>query len=618
MLHPKHNRIDYGAQLIPPEGYELNYAVGTTYSLDLETLMVLPVALFYSQLLDTTPDMLRYDMLDAITNAADKITVYYQKGKLIAPKQYHSLMAYWEKGIEAVKMDSHISSFHPKVWIIRFEAAEQPARYRLLVTSRNLTFARDWDIAFSTEGTVTSQDVDKNGPLVDFMHYLSSKGIRPLPDKFIKELGRVEFNHPTGFRLLNFFPIGISFPKGKTIYDNPLSGKSWDKLLVISPFVDDTVLKRLSKNTSAVILSRKEELDGLDKNTIKELGNDNFYQFSQFIQEAESLETISENSDYEPMDQNLHAKLFIGSKNGYHHWFLGSANSTLPAFGRNVEFMIELKTELHQQSPTKILSLLTKTGKGEIALFEPYDVKYRNDIASRHEQELDLRKIIYDLSDLSIKSSLHMTGKAGISIYDMILEVDASRLKIKEGYQARLKPLAERDKKAILIKPGIVNVVSSFNGYTEAQLSPFIQWEVWRDGQIIKLFLIKIEINLPASRLNKIFSSIINSRVKFLKYLAFILTGSDANIIGDFNKEKKDKNHDSQNSASEWVMVGVPVFESLLIAASRNPGRLKSVEKLIERLQAESIDNQEKIISNEFLELWKVFQSYLEQKKDEK
>ncbi len=49
MLHPKNNRIDYGEQLIPPDGYELAHAIGTTYSLDLEALMILPVALFYAQ-----------------------------------------------------------------------------------------------------------------------------------------------------------------------------------------------------------------------------------------------------------------------------------------------------------------------------------------------------------------------------------------------------------------------------------------------------------------------------------------------------------------------------------------------------------------------------------------
>jgi hypothetical protein len=89
MLNPKKNRMDYGEQLIPPEeGYDLDYAVGTTYSLDLEAIMVLPVALFYSRLLDCSPDQLHYDVLDAITRSAEKIRVFCQKGKIKTPKKY--------------------------------------------------------------------------------------------------------------------------------------------------------------------------------------------------------------------------------------------------------------------------------------------------------------------------------------------------------------------------------------------------------------------------------------------------------------------------------------------------------------------------------------------------
>ena len=93
MLDPKSNRIDYGEQLIPPDGYELVQAIGTTYSIDLEILMVLPVALFYSQKLDGNIEQIRFDILDAITKAAEKIKVFYHKGQLKVPRKYHTLMA---------------------------------------------------------------------------------------------------------------------------------------------------------------------------------------------------------------------------------------------------------------------------------------------------------------------------------------------------------------------------------------------------------------------------------------------------------------------------------------------------------------------------------------------
>jgi len=176
MLEPKYNRIDYGEQLVPPDGYELVQAIGTTYSIDLEILIVLPVALFYSQKLDGNVEQIRFDILDAITKAAEKIKVFYHKGQLKVPGKYHTLMAYWENGIEAITMPDAFSSFHPKVWVIRYEAKDLPTIYRLIVTSRNLTLSRDWDIAFSTDGFLTGEEQAVSNNLVDFLKFLCEKG----------------------------------------------------------------------------------------------------------------------------------------------------------------------------------------------------------------------------------------------------------------------------------------------------------------------------------------------------------------------------------------------------------------------------------------------------------
>lgn len=39
------SRVNYGNILLPPEGYTLNFAVGTTYSLDLEALTAVCLSL---------------------------------------------------------------------------------------------------------------------------------------------------------------------------------------------------------------------------------------------------------------------------------------------------------------------------------------------------------------------------------------------------------------------------------------------------------------------------------------------------------------------------------------------------------------------------------------------
>ena len=48
MLDPYCDRLDYG-QILAPDGYSLDFAVGTTYSLDLDSLVSICLSLGLSQ-----------------------------------------------------------------------------------------------------------------------------------------------------------------------------------------------------------------------------------------------------------------------------------------------------------------------------------------------------------------------------------------------------------------------------------------------------------------------------------------------------------------------------------------------------------------------------------------
>lgn len=607
MLDPKKNRLDYGEQLISPDNdYALDFAIGTTYSLDLEAIMVLPVALFYSRLLDCSLDGSQFDMLDAITRAAEKIRVYYQKGKIKVPKKYNLLMAYWEKGIEKIRMDSHASSFHPKVWVVRFTAENKPPFYRLLITSRNLTNAHDWDIAFASEGYVGEKDVTKNKPLIDFVRYLDSKGKQILQSAFLDDLKKVDFKTPDGFHLLNFYPIGINSKEDEFTYTNPLQNKTWDEILVISPFVDDATIRQLAEKSNGVIniCSRKEELDCLLDTLINEIGKDKFFQFSELIRDAENKDGLIEGSQLERMPQNLHAKIFVGSKSGYQHWFMGSANCTSPAFERNIEFIAELKTDQSKLSPKKTLKSLTEAKEKEIPLFEKYDVNLRHDLSEEKNIELHLRKIIYDLTGLVFRGELTQRNQNNGILYDLLIKCDATEFTIKEGFEVQLKPLPESARIPVALVPGELNQINKYTGYSELQLSPFLQVLILHNTKVKKSFVEQMEIELPSTRLNKIFNSIIDNEEKFLKYLSFLLSGDPPEPIciehlpanGDVKKGKQ--------------FQSIPIFENLLVTASRRPDRLRLIENLIERVKADGTDG-EPIVSEDFLKLWSVFKDYL-------
>ena len=610
MLHPKKNRIDYGEQLIPPPGYELTHAIGTTYSLDLEALMLLPVALFYAELLDGEPDVLRYDMLDAITKSAEKITIFYQAGQLKVPHKYHPLIAYWEKGIQPVIMPTHASSFHPKVWIIRYDRKGEPAIYRLLVTSRNLTFDRSWDVAFSTMGYVSQKAHEVNEPLSDLMRHLSKGNKRPLPPSFADDVDKVIFKEPDGIKSLKFLPIGVSSASeaGKR-YSNKITQKKWEELLIISPFLDDKTLSTLQNNCDTIpyLLSSKESLDCIDPSLLE---NFETWQFSTFIESAEYLETLEEGG-VEPCDQNLHAKLFVAIKNDKPFWFLGSANCTDPAQERNIEFMAELIAENETVfRPKSVFKSLTESLKSEIPLFTKYDPDQRGEPSEKANIDLAVRRIKYDLTQLSIRGESILIPDA--VAYNLKIEIDATDLKLPVGFTVFYKPLPELHKKAVELLAGSISNENGYGGYTEFWLSPYLEFSIFKDGQLCNKFLLEMKIELPGSRLNKIFTSIIDSKEKFLKYLAFILTGEETGVIDPGEKGKK-KNPHPQPDMFEFN--GAPVFEKLLIAASRHPAKLASVEKLIERIKDETEETGDKIVSLEFEGFWNVFKTYLNSKK---
>lgn len=604
MLDPKNNRIDYGEQLIPPEGYSLTKAIGTTYSLDLEAFMLLPVALYYASRLDSHIDDLRCDVVEAITKASEKITIFYQKEQLKVPKKYHRLIAFCEKQIVPIRMPTALQSFHPKVWVIRYDRKEEKPIYRLVITSRNLTFDRSWDMAFSTMGYVTEKQQPINKPLIDFINYLYESSGQSLQKEFLADLTNVAWEKPDGFNLLQFLPIGIH--GGDTLYSNPISRIKWDDLLIISPFLDQTTLKNLSSNcaTMPYLLSTKEALDGIQEDRLEDF---DCHQFNNHFEIAEYYQELEEDG-FEPQPQKLHAKFFIGQKGNRCTWYIGSANCTDPAQGRNIEFMVGLATDDSTPfKPRGVFKQMTDPKKTDgIMLFVPYDYSKRVDPGERENLDLIIRKLKYEIAAIPIDGYIIPSRKE--RSYDLVIEMDTSGLTLPEGWSLTMRPVAESSRKPIKVSIGSMFRTTAFTDYAEVQLSPFVEFNLNKGDESVSRFLLFMNIELPASRLSHIMTSIIDSQEKFMKYLAFLLTGEENGVLKD-------------NPASKGLSIpgdyipgfaeGIPVFEKLLVACSRDPEKLNDVDRLIGLIVKDEDQTGEKIITPEFEGLWSVFKTYL-------
>ena len=175
MLKPDSDRVDYGEELAPPVGYALTKAIGCTYSLDLNTLISIPISLGQSAEMIFDSSKGKLQLLDGLIKTANKIHIYCQKGKITVPKESIKLYSLLEESIyEVLPKDN--SSFHPKLWIVRYDSktrVDSPI-YKVIVLSRNLTGDRSYDISMVIDGKVSSKVNKDNTPICNYVTYLNS------------------------------------------------------------------------------------------------------------------------------------------------------------------------------------------------------------------------------------------------------------------------------------------------------------------------------------------------------------------------------------------------------------------------------------------------------------
>ena len=229
MLNPNNDRLDYGQVLAPPSNYKLDFAIGTTYSLDLDALVGACIALGLAE--ETDSDLMKNPvcLLEALRTTGDKVALFCEGGQIHLPNNVTSLYILLEKMVFPVTTAKRrgiakFPSFHPKFWLIRYTNDNNEPLYRVVVLSRNLTFDRSWDVTFCMDGTLNNDETDKNAPISDFLAYLvkqlpidenakeKQKKIRSIS----RELKNVHFElNSKEFFDFEFIPVGI-----KSVDDN--------------------------------------------------------------------------------------------------------------------------------------------------------------------------------------------------------------------------------------------------------------------------------------------------------------------------------------------------------------------------------------------------------------
>ena len=129
MLSPDSRTVAFEL-LRAPAGYDLDFALLTTYTLDLEALLALPLSVIARA--DKGVEDLLADpllLLEALRQAGERIHVFVDQAGIAIPRNRRELYAMLEPSVHPVRAPGG-GAFHPKVWVLRFLAEDERCFFR--------------------------------------------------------------------------------------------------------------------------------------------------------------------------------------------------------------------------------------------------------------------------------------------------------------------------------------------------------------------------------------------------------------------------------------------------------------------------------------------------------
>lgn len=605
MFRPDSNcdRTDYNIILMPPEGYKLDKAIGTTYSLDLEALTAVAICLGLSEETDSKLMQNPISMLNALQKVSDKIILFCEAGQIKAPLKPTALSILLEKMVVEVALPKdrqlgRYPAFHPKTWVLSYVNKDGDKKYRFVVMSRNLTFDRSWDVSFSMDSSRMVRQKKKTKPIINFLDFLSGSVSNNVKDAGKKrtlirnmqvELADVSFSLDSKEFGENFeiLPLGI----GKNAYqmsedvlfstDRNSADSTFHELVVMSPFLSESVIadfniaERGLSDSKRTLITRRSELSKL-----KEMDTDNFTIYVLKDEIVDGEDAISDVMT-DKMKQDIHAKIYIRRKYADVDLYLGSMNASYSAINKNVEMMLWLGTKN----------------------------KYLNG-------EKFLKDIFCGSAD-DVKNPFEK-----VTVMDAVQDIDgdnknALEQKIKELCRAKRKATITEDNygkyKVTVEFPGVTSdktiMVSPFNSkqehtlcekieFTELeilQLSEFYELTAKEGEDEIHRIIMIPTIGFPEDRESAVVNSIVKDRASFVEYIAFVLGD-------DYLASMLEKKQIGESGIFQHSNDAMPVlYEKMLKTSVEEPERFRDIGYVLKMV------TDKEIIPDEFRELYDTF-----------
>ncbi len=597
MLSPDSRTVAFDL-LRPPAGHELDFALLTTYTLDLEALLALPLGLVARS--DNGLEELLADpllLLEALRRAGERIHVFVDRAGIAIPRTRRELYALLEPSVHPVRAPGG-GAFHPKVWVLRFVSENGASLIRVAVLSRNLTFDRSWDIALATEASpMPRQRSVGSRPLADLVRGLPELCGEPLNpvvlDKtraLADEVSRTRFPAPDGFfdDPVEFHVLGMGGQRA--------TGKPWQPMfggydiLAVAPFIGSTALDTVAGMGTGerILVSTREQLDRLSDNALAS--------WTRVFMLSDAALDESEDEDAS-RPSGLHAK-FVAVEHGWDvTWFVGSANLTYSAFsGRNVEVMATLSARKGRRNGNSGYGIGRFLESGFETLCEPYRRGETEPETPEMKEALERLEAARDaLLDAGLKAVCSPSGEnwtwnleGTISLPQADVEIKAWPISLTEEQARPLQlPLTWTLPIQWLTRLAAFRLHVPVPGVDDIGLTLSLPVE-----------------GMPEDRMHHVLRSLIGDSASFMVFVRALLGGLDGMV-------EWAQGGGANGGGASWADVpgDETLLEGLVRAASRDPGRLEPVHRLIEDFRG-TVEGR-RIVPDDFLELWSAVEEVL-------
>jgi len=617
MLEPDNRHLLMEA-LRPPAGMRLDTAVGTSFTLNLQAVLLAPVsfAVFGAQTGTEGSDPLA--LLEAVRRHASSITIFAQAGAITAPHSYQPTLAWLEESVVPVRPPKgHL--FHPKVWALRFVNAEAAGQsesppdngaelHRLLVMSRNLTFDRSWDTIVVLDGTDTGVEQPESKKTADFIRSLANTAVVPISEKrkadiddLADSISRIRWETPEGIDAVYLWPMGRGV--------EPKPDFTGNRSLVISPFISADGLAQLTATgTDHLLVSRPESMDGvgadgltsfettfvLDSDALPATGDEAIENEPETEPTASVVAAEGVGRAYEPIGtglHGLHAKAYVVERGKNTHLFTGSTNATWAGLNGGVEFLVELVAKRRNLSIDSVLGVDTKAAGGEASLrnmLRPYRPSDPEPVESTDLERLTYRleSALQRLAEVAFTVELHAEEES--DSYRLHFTAEGIP-RIADGVTVSLRPssLGTGASDPVTIAEGTLDTdggTVSLQGITSFLV---LTASAELDGtEVSAATLVNAElIGAPRDRMAKLLSAQLANKADVIRYLLFLLHDlTDSAEIDAVLEAAGGKGFFGGNGSG--LDAQVPLFEAMLRCLASGGSALTHIGDLLDDLHS--------------------------------